>query len=554
MVSRYLQSSVLTNSSPEFGLAQIWPIVDEDAGAEAKVVNVGFATPYVLIVKDDSTILLLKADKKGELDEMDLPLKVANGRFLSASIYDDYLCALSPRRKSTAKQSEHVLALLDQVGSLILYSLLDLNHAFFHHEGMHFLPQSLAQDVPIPKHWKTTETLTEVLVADLGDNVDKSPFLIVRTSSDDIVLYRPYLDPGPSRSLLFQKQSSKRIAKAPEEAALESIEADTRQRNNPLRSTNSLGGLSAVFVPGASPAVIAKTASSSPKVHNLSIQGVKAISAFDHPICPEGFVYIDDKDFLHMAQLPAHSILGQSEWIARKVNIGETVVSLTYFAPTGSYILATSRPQEFHLPQDDEWHSEWKDEATRFPPQLEQGAIRLFSPRTSTIIGSFPLEPSERAICVKALNLEVSEETHERKDLIAVGTAVVKGENMTARGNIYLFDVVDVVPEPGVPETDRKLKLVAKEEVKGAVTSISPVGSQGFLLAAQGQKCMVRGLKEDLSILPVAFMDMKYYVKVAKELRGTGLCILGDAMQGLWLVGYSVSDCAVGKMMRGLVC
>jgi cleavage and polyadenylation specificity factor subunit 1 len=100
--------------------------------------------------------------------------------------------------------------------------------------------------------------------------------------------------------------------------------------------------------------------------------------------------------------------------------------------------------------------------------------------------------------------------------------------------------VVDVVPEPGVPETDLKLKLVAKEEVKGAVTALSQIGSQGFLLAAQGQKCMVRGLKEDLSILPVAFMDMRYYVNVAKELKGTGLCILGDAISGLWFTGYSV--------------
>jgi len=138
------------------------------------------------------------------------------------------------------------------------------------------------------------------------------------------------------------------------------------------------------------------------------------------------------------------------------------------------------------------------------------------------------------------MNLEISEETHERKDLIVIGTAIVKGENVTSRGNIYIFDVVDVVPEPGVPETDLKLKLVAKEEVKGAVTALSQIGSQGFLLAAQGQKCMVRGLKEDLSILPVAFMDMRYYVKVAKELKGTGLCILGDAISGLWFTGYSV--------------
>jgi cleavage and polyadenylation specificity factor subunit 1 len=107
------------------------------------------------------------------------------------------------------------------------------------------------------------------------------------------------------------------------------------------------------------------------------------------------------------------------------------------------------------------------------------------------------------------------------------------------RGNIYLFDVVDVVPQPGKPDTDLKLKLLAKEDVRGAVTSICSIGSQGFLLAAQGQKCMVRGLREDNSILPVAFMDMRYYVHVATSLPGTGLAILGDVFSGLWLVGYS---------------
>lgn len=51
---------------------------------------------------------------------------------------------------------------------------------------------------------------------------------------------------------------------------------------------------------------------------------------------------------------------------------------------------------------------------------------------------------------------------------------------------------------------------------------------------------MVRGLKEDGSLLPVAFMDMQCYVNVVKELRGTGMCILSDAIKGTWFAGYSV--------------
>jgi cleavage and polyadenylation specificity factor subunit 1 len=144
-------------------------------------------------------------------------------------------------------------------------------------------------------------------------------------------------------------------------------------------------------------------------------------------------------------------------------------------------------------------------------------------------------------MCIQNLNLEVSEQTHERRDMIVVGTAIVRGEDIAARGCIYIFEIIDVVPEPGKPETNHKLKLFTQEEVKGAVTALSGIGGQGFLIAAQGQKCMVRGLKEDGSLLPVAFMDMQCYVSVIKELKGTGMCIMGDALKGLWFTGYSVS-------------
>ena len=139
---------------------------------------------------------------------------------------------------------------------------------------------------------------------------------------------------------------------------------------------------------------------------------------------------------------------------------------------------------------------------------------------------------------IKTMSLEISEHTHERQSLVVVGTAIIRGEDLPAVGRIYVFDIIDVVPEPDRPETGKRFKLIAKEEVKGAVTALSEIGTQGFLLAAQGQKCMVRGLKEDGSLLPVAFMDMQCYVSTAKELTGTGLCVMGDAIKGIWFAGY----------------
>lgn len=144
--------------------------------------------------------------------------------------------------------------------------------------------------------------------------------------------------------------------------------------------------------------------------------------------------------------------------------------------------------------------------------------------------------------CAQTISLEVSEHTHERQNLVCVGTALLRGPDLPSLGNIYIFAVIPVVPEPDHPETGRALKLITKEEVKGAVTSLSGIGTQGFLLVAQGQKCLVRGLKEDGSLLPVAFLDMQCYVSVVKELEGTGLCLMGDAVKGVWFCGYTVRD------------
>lgn len=143
-------------------------------------------------------------------------------------------------------------------------------------------------------------------------------------------------------------------------------------------------------------------------------------------------------------------------------------------------------------------------------------------------------------LCVEVLNLEVSESTHERKPLVAIGTAIVHGEDLATKGCVYIYEVITVVPEPGRPETNRKLRLLSKEEVKGAVTALSGLGTQGFLIMAQGQKCMVRGLKEDGTLLPVAFMDMQCYVTVLKSLGDTGMLLMGDAYKGIWFTGYTV--------------
>lgn len=196
---------------------------------------------------------------------------------------------------------------------------------------------------------------------------------------------------------------------------------------------------------------------------------------------------------------------------------------------------------DFKLP-DDDYHHEWNREELSFYPSTEQGILKLYHPVDWSVIDIFPLEANEVVMTIKVLELETSEKASKRKPMVVVGTAILRGEDLATKGCIYIFDIINVVPDPDRPETASKLKLIVREEVKGAVTAVTEIGTQGFMFAAQGQKGMVRGLKEDLTLLPTAFMDLQNYVTVAKSLKGTGMSLLGDLVKGLWFAGYTVSS------------
>lgn len=277
-----------------------------------------------------------------------------------------------------------------------------------------------------------------------------------------------------------------------------------------------------------------------PRVIGLQGPGVKAMSAFHTEGCEHGFIYVDVQGIARVAQIPTNCSYAETGISVRKVVMGEDIDSLAYHAPTKSWVLGCNKPEPFDLPRDDDYHKEWAKEVPTLKPTIDRGTLKLVSPITWSVIDTVEMEPCETILCVESLNLEVSESTNERRQLIGVGTARTKGEDLPTRGHVHVYDVADVIPEPGRPETSKKLKLVAKEDIpRGAVTALSEVGTQGLMLVAQGQKCMVRGLKEDGTLLPVAFMDMNCYVTSVKELRGTGLCLMADAFKGVWFTGYT---------------
>ncbi|KXX80155.1 Protein cft1 [Madurella mycetomatis] len=529
----------------DFGLSQIVPMLDEDTGAEPRAVSASIADPFILIIRDDSSAFIAKIDNSNELEELRKEDQtLATTKWLTGCLYTDTnaIFAEEAAGKGVKPAQSILMFLLNANGALHIYRLPDLSKPVYVAEGLSYTPPGLSADYAARKG-TAKETVAEILVADLGDTTHRSPYLILRHANDDLTLYEPFrygMGTGSEfkKALFFQKLPNTAFAKSPEEA--DQDDATHQPRLLSMRRCNNISGYSTVFLPGASPSFILKSAKSMPRVVPLQGSGVIAMSPFHTEGCEHGFIYADSHSIARVTQLPADWSYAEIGLAVKKIPIGDDIAAVAYHPPMQSYVLGCNTPEPFELPKDDDYHKEWARENLIFKPTVERGMLKLVSPITWTVVDTVQMESCETVLCVETLNLEVSESTNERKQLIAVGTALTKGEDLPTRGHIYVYDIADVIPEPGRPETSKKLKLVAKEDIpRGAVTALSEVGTQGLMLVAQGQKCMVRGLKEDGTLLPVAFMDMNCYVTTAKELPGTGLCLMADAFKGVWFTGYT---------------
>ncbi|CAN9345534.1 unnamed protein product [Alternaria alternata] len=524
-VVQVMRTEVRTYDS-ELNMDQILPMEDEESGNELAVINASFVDPYLLILREDSSVKIFKATGDGELEDVEAT-GLSGIQWLSASLF------------KSSSFTEVFAFLLTPEGGLRVFAMSDLSKPCYVAEALSFLPPVLALDY-VPKRSAIKATITEILAADLGDATSKSPHLIIRTSNDNLVIYKAFHSPSRSSTDLWT--TNLRWVKLSQQHVPRYIEDTSSEEDGGFESTLSvitdITGYSTVFQRGTTPAFIFKESSSAPRVIGLSGKPVKSLTSFHTANCARGFAYLDSTDTLRIAQLPSDTHYGHLGWATRRMPMDADVHALAYH-PSGLYIVGTGQHEEYQLDPSETYHYDLPKEDMSFKPTIERGVLKLLDEKSWTIIDTHVLDPQEVVLCINTINLEVSEQSHQRKDLVAVGTSIVHGEDLATKGCIRIFEVITVVPEPDRPETNKRLKLIVKDEVKGAVSAVSGLGTQGFLIMAQGQKCMVRGLKEDGTLLPVAFMDMQCYVTDLKNLPGTGMLAMADAWRGVWFTGYT---------------
>lgn len=70
----------------ELGLSQIIPMEDEQTGADLRIINTSFADPYLLVLRDDSSVKIYEADEEGEVEEVESEL-FSSTQWLSGCLY-----------------------------------------------------------------------------------------------------------------------------------------------------------------------------------------------------------------------------------------------------------------------------------------------------------------------------------------------------------------------------------------------------------------------------------------------------------------------------------
>ncbi|KAJ3141416.1 Cleavage and polyadenylation specificity factor subunit 1 [Physocladia obscura] len=278
------------------------------------------------------------------------------------------------------------------------------------------------------------------------------------------------------------------------------------------------------------------------RVHPCVVDGsVKTFAELHNVNVQHGFVYINDMGLLRLCQLP-WQFNYDLEWPMCKIPLRRAPHKISYHFESQTYVMAASTPFPFNL-------SKAQQAAALAAGVLEQGeeleivgekakedrtglyyassgaySLELISPVTWETVDRFALEEYEQVLCCQVVSLDSKQTTSGRKLFLAVGTGMCRGEDLTARGRILIFDIIDVVPEIDNPQTCHKFKLLHTVDERSPITALC--GINGYLLCAIGSRMIIHAFEDSDNLNGIAFLDTNIYVNNLTAIKNT--IILSD--------------------------
>ncbi|KAL0274118.1 UNVERIFIED_CONTAM: hypothetical protein PYX00_006618 [Menopon gallinae] len=427
-------------------------------------------------------------------------------------------------------------------GNLDIYSLPDFRPSFQVRrlgQGQRVLFDMLDTVQPSTPDNAGDPDIYELLVVSLG-HLGRRPIMLVRTEFDLVVYQAFKYAKGPNLKIRFRRLPQTFILKERKMKFKIKYENEVEsERASRLRYFSNISGYNGVFVCGPNPHWLFLTARGELRGHPMLIDGrVSSFAPFHNVNCPLGFLYFNSKCELRICVLPTH-LSYDAPWPVRKVPLRCTPHMVTYHLESKTYCLVTSSSepsnQYYRFNGEDKEHSvEERDE--RFPlPMQDRFSIMLFSPVSWEVIPNtkMDLDEWEHVTCLKTVNLSSEGTRSGLKGYVAVGTNYNYSEDITSKGRILIYDVIDVVPEPGLPLTKNRFKTVYAKEQKGPVTALCHV--LGFLVSAMGQKIYIWQLKDN-DLVGIAFIDTQIYIHQLISVKS--LILVADVYKSISLLRF----------------
>ncbi|RIB01623.1 CPSF A subunit region-domain-containing protein [Gigaspora rosea] len=570
-------------------LLHVIPTQDDLDPEKSLIIFASIVDPYVLLLFDTGKIKLLKADDKSKSIEFyPQPLCINDIPTASCYIYrddtglftlvkDDVVGSVNETNISgfdeNVKSDSFWCVLYRQDGSLEIHKLPEFKEVF---HFPHFdLSPAVLSDVITRQNVKAsgqTVEIQEILLINIGRQT-KDPYLIARSSVGDIMIYKAFrYIPGTDISDPFLKSQSQseltdrlaiRFSRIPQEyisretmysdihdkpvtrrSTLQELNIDEidqtnhdvekrrtilRQINRQLIPFTNIAGYSGVFVTGAKPLWLICARNNYLRVHPMNTDGeIRSFTPFHNIHRKHGFLYTNTQ-----SELPT-DFQYDMEWTVKKVQLNRSVYGIEYHPEMQVYALLTSLPIEFLLRDENGEPIEFERDSSQFLPETQRFTLELISPVTWETVDRHDFHDDEQGLCIKCVSLQTKSTTSGRKSFIAIGTGIFRGEDVGMRGNVYVFEIIEVVPEPDNPQTNHKFKLLCHEEVKGSVTAICDVN--GYLLTCVGPKIFIRAFEDNDRLISVAFIDIQIYASSVVSIKD--YILLGDVYKGVWFLGF----------------
>ncbi|KAG8954872.1 mRNA cleavage and polyadenylation factor subunit [Tulasnella sp. 424] len=514
----------------------------KDGPGQSKIASAAISDPFILLRREDGAVSLLKGDTmEGKLIPVEsdmLPACTCSSIFTDASGVMRSAIPVGMTDEGTetledildADRGKSWVYLLLKGGELQIRSLPALE-VVFSSRTLGGLPPIVVHELhTVPEVGHAQGDIEQICIAPIGEGLSLKYYLTLLTKQRVFVAYEILPAPissTPPSPLRLVKVLTRILQQGHPQAAQE------------LKSFELAAGdsvIHGVFCTGEEPFwVLARNCS--------PLRLYPAMNSAIHAFAPSSM-------FANKGDVLVHSEEGPAliQWIEdlqigldlpfRNILLGRQCTSVVFDRATLHFLAITNRTAKFTI-YDEEGNRLWAPDGPGISdPTIECSSLELLSPDTWTPIDGYEFARNEFVNVAESVSLETLSAEQGVKDFIVVGTTIFRGEDLAVKGATYVFEVVEVVKEPGSLKRRNKLKLLCRDEAKGPITAVC--GMNGYLVSSMGQKASaviyVRAFELDERLIGLAFLDVGLSVTSLTTVKN--LLLVSDAAKSVWFVCF----------------